>query len=219
MPLGIVSDEDFNKELENNSVDYSNSNNSSNSKSEPRTFNNTDNLPTDNDIVSGEIVTSDVLQMKSRGRIPEVPNVPQSLRKILGEEHAINGLKSAQHLADSLIPRGLSQPTLSTYGRGQVSNGVPNDDMLNHINGRKIKISKRALNKLNMAVSMIDEQKLLGCDAKELSSVAKDMAIVAKQMEPSVSDDRKSEPVQFHFYAPQIKNEHHYETVVAKDNY
>lgn len=214
MPLGIVSDSDFESEINNSGVDIINSTvNKNEVTSEPRTSNPSSELIQE----ENPIITSDVLTMKRVGRHNDVNNVPMSLRKVLSEEHAVNGFQNAKKLADSL--GGLSQPTLSTYGRGQVSNGQSNDDMLNYLNGRKTKISKRALNKLNLALSLIDEDKMLGCDVKELSSVAKDMAIVAKQMEPSVKEDEKKDPVQFHFYSPTIKQENHYDTVVAKDNY
>ncbi len=154
--------------------------------------------------------------MPSIGRDKDVPNVPQSLRKVIGETAATEGLKSAMHLASSF---GISQPTTSTYARGEISPGQTNDDLVNHINGRKTKITKKAINRLNMALNHIDETKLLGCDAKELSGIAKDMASVVNAMEPKQKEDGQKDPVQFHFYAPQVRNENHYETVVAKDNY
>ena len=205
MPLGIVNDQEFEQEINNSSVD-------SNNYDKPRASN-----PT-------TVITSDSLPeieiLPSVGRTPEVSNVPQSLRKILGEEVAVNGLRSARQLADSL--GGISQPTLSTYGRGEVSPNGKNDqdnDLTNYINGRKGKITKKALHKINLALSLMDETKLMGCDAKELSSVAKDMSVVVKQMEPTVKEEEKKDPVQFHFYSPVIKQENHYETVTAKDNY
>jgi len=215
MPLGIVSDKDFEKEILNNGVDVIKNNTI---PKEPRASLPTLEIPSNPEVQEDNpIITSDVLTMKRVGRHNDVDNVPMSLRKVLGEEHAIHGLKSAQSLANSL--GGLSQPTLSTYGRGQVSNGQSNDEMLTYINSRKTKISKRALNKLNLALSLIDDQKLMPLKATELSTVAKDMAIVAKQMEPSVKEDEKKDPVQFIMYAPQIRNENNYEVVQAKDNY
>ena len=194
MPLGIVSDTDFDKERNNSDVLINDKNAEKDSP----------------------IVTSDVLIMPNVGRDRDVPNVPQSLRKVLGETVATEGLKSAMHLASSM---GISQPTASTYARGEVSPGTTDEDLLSHINNRKTKISKKALNKLNLALNNLDETKLLGCDAKELSSVAKDMASVVNAMEPKSVGETTKDPVQFHFYAPQVRNENHYETVVAKDNY
>jgi len=65
----------------------------------------------------------------------------------------------------------------------------------------------------------MNEDKFAEADLKELSAVAKDMAVVVGQMAPKEKDDAKVEPVQFHFYAPTVRNEQHYEVIVAKDNY
>jgi len=197
LPLGIVSDKEFDSERINSDVSHTIERNEDTEKSTP-------------------VVTSDVLTLPSVGRDKDVPNVPQSLRKMLGEEVATNGLKSAMNLAASF---GISQPTASTYARGEVSPGTTNPDLLQHINNRKTKISKRALNKLSMALNHLDDSKLMGCDAKELSSVAKDMAAVVNSMSPKQDESAQTNNAQFHFYAPQIRNEKHYETVVAKDNY
>ena len=197
MPLGIVSDKEFDSERINSDVSHTIERNEDTEKSTP-------------------VVTSDVLTLPSVGRDRDVPNVPQSLRKMIGEEVATNGLKSAMKFASSL---GISQPTASTYARGEVSPGTTNPDLLQHINNRKTKISKKALNKLSMALNHLDDSKLLGCDAKELSSVAKDMAAVVNSMSPKEAESVNPQNAQFHFYAPQIRNEKHYETVVAKDNY
>lgn len=214
MPLGIVSDSDLMSEINNSSID---SLDDTIPLKDNSIINNSNSKPSELNELDGAVITSDVITMKSVGRHSEVNNIPPSLRKVLGEEAAINGIQSAMHLANSL--GGISQPTLHTYARGESSPGKTNSQLLEHINGRKIKISSRALNKLNLAMSLIDEEKLFGCDAKELSSVAKDMAIISKQMEPTVKEDEKKDPVQFHFYAPQIRNEAHYEIVNAKDNY
>jgi len=199
MPLGIVSPEEFEKEKNNSLVDIT--------SRKPN--------PEDSDITM-PIVTSDVLQSPGVGRDLGVPNVPQSLRKILGEATAVEGLRSAMELAKGF---GISQPTASTYARGEVSPGTKNQDLLHHINSKKTKISKRALGKLNMALNHIDDTKLQSCDAVELSNIAKNMAAVSNQMTPDNGDGVKPDPVQFHFYAPQVRQENHYETVTAKDNY
>lgn len=213
MPLGIISDEEFNKEIENSGQ--------SNHNEKKIDFDNSTNTGLDyHDTNQPRTPETMIVEMPGVGRHPEVGNVPQSLRKLLGEEVAINGLKSAMHLANSV--GGLSQPTLSSYGSGNISRNNPSsdgDDLTNYLNNRKSKITKKALNKLTLVMSMIDEEKLLGCDAKELSTIAKDMATVSKQMEPTVKEAEKKEPVQFIMYAPQIKNEQHYETIAAKDNF
>jgi hypothetical protein len=206
MALGIVTDTDFEKELNNSS----HTTKTVMTDIPPRASN-------------SEVIIPTIVENPSVGRTPDVSNVPQSLRKILAETHAVEGLGRAQELANSLIPGGISQPTLSTYGNGQISRGnhksSESNDLLNYVNGRKTKITKRALNKINLAMSLMDEDKLNSCDAKELSAITKDMAQVVKHMEPEQREDRKSEPVQFIMYAPQVRTENNYDVVVAKDNY
>ena len=209
MGLGIVTDDDFLKELENSSNDSL--------STEKEINNNPPRISNDNE--ESEPIVGEVIELKSVGRNSEVNNVPQSLRKIIAEEHAVNGFKSAQHLAESF--GGLSQPTLSTYGSGNISRGIESaqsNDLNSYLNGRKGKISKRAINKLNLALNHISDDKLSGLEVRELSCVAKDMAQIVKHMEPTVKESQR-DPVQFHFYSPTIKNENHYETVTAKDNY
>jgi hypothetical protein len=204
MPLGIVSNRDF--ELERN-----------NSDPEIRQHNN-NNIPR----TSHEpVITGEVINNPTVGRTPEVPDIPISLKKIIGETHAIEGFQRAKELADSF--GGLSQPTLSTLGNGSTSRGThksrAGNELVEHINNRKTKISNKALNKINLALANMNEDKFAEADLKELSAVAKDMAVVVGQMAPKEKDDAKVEPVQFHFYAPTVRNEQHYEVIVAKDNY
>lgn len=169
-----------------------------------------------------EIVTSDMIPGKRVGRHESVTNVPQSLRKIIAEESIEHGNKSAKNLLSNLGVT-LSDPTISTYKSGNISpsNGasVSDNDLLEYINTRKSKLGKKALNKLSLALTHIDEAKLSGLEARDLSAVAKDMAIIVDKMQPTKRDEEKVAPVQFVIMAPQINNESHYQTVTAKDNY
>ena len=175
------------------------------------------------DVKIPEIVTSDMIRNPmGAGRMKDVSNVPQSLRKIIAEESVTNGNKSAKSLINGLGVT-LSDATISTYKSGNVSpsNGVSikDTDLLEYINQRKGKLGKKALNKLNLALLHLDEAKMSGLDAKELSGVAKDMAIIVDKMQPTKRDEEKVAPVQFVIMAPQINNESHYQVVKAKDNY
>jgi hypothetical protein len=221
MPLGIVSNTDFEVERQNSDSQFeviNNYNPNDYKKSEIIEVNkDTENTNSEEPRALTPIITS----AQITGRKSDIGNVPQSLRKILAEEAVMGGNKSAQQLMDGL-GMNLSQPTLSTYKRGEVSPDIPTNDskdLCDYINGRKNKIGKRALNRLNLALAHLDEAKLQGLEARELSGVAKDMAIIAEKMEPKQKEQEKVAPVQFIMMAPQINNEAHYETVVAKDNY
>ena len=218
MPLGIVSNKEFESELMNSCVDKVI--NPERDVEPEINSNEIDDGDGDNNQPRTSIV-AEVVDLPKLGRHNEVNNVPQSLRMIIGETAAVEGLGRAKELADTF--GGLSQPTISTYARGEVSpngNNKQDDDMLDYLNGRKTKITKRALNKINLALNLMDEERLKGCDAKELATISKEMSTVVKHMEPKNRDEReKVQPVQFIMYAPQVRSENHYETVVAKDNY
>lgn len=205
MGLGIVSDEDFNSELSNSNREYVNP------TSAPA-----DMGPDENE---SPVITSDTLIKKyhEHGRNPGDVNVPQSLRKLIGDTATFEGRPAGLQLADSL---GLSSRSVSAYTNTNNSSLSENNksDITSFLTDRKAKISKKAINKLSLAINMIDETKLQECDARTLSGVAKDMAIVVKSMEPT-QDMSVANPVQFLMYAPTINTENKYQTVVAKDNY
>lgn len=247
MPLGIVSNRDFElermnsdatilEEVNGHTIDFNESVNESPKEDEvvkesdedvecsdsTKTERRAPVTPFD-DVKIPEIVTSDMIRNPmGAGRMKDVSNVPQSLRKIIAEESIEHGNKSAKNLLSNLGVT-LSAPTVSTYKSGNISPkndiSIGDNDLLEYINQRKGKLGKKALNKLNLALTHLDEAKLQGLEAKELSGVAKDMAIIVDKMQPTKRDEEKVAPVQFVIMAPQINNESHYQVVKAKDNY
>lgn len=203
MPLGIVSDKDFEAEVSNSATVVHHV------VRTPEVLEPLSEAP---------VVTSDVLIKKHHphGRNEGDVNVPQSLRKLIGDTVLTEGRTSALHLANEL---GISNSSVSNYTNPTSLSEPVADDINTYLTNRKTKISKRALNKLNLAMTYIDESKLKDLGARDLSAVAKDMAVVAKHMEPPTKEETEKSPVQFHFYAPQVRNENHYEVVTAKDNY
>lgn len=239
MPLGIVSNEDFESEQANSDssvknqvngkkIDFDESsdeiptngltdNNLPSKESEPRAS-----QSTSDSVIIPEIVTSDMIPGKRAGRPKDIGNVPQSLRKIIAEESVVNGNKSAKSLV-SALGGSLSDTTISTYKGGNVSpsNGVSakDNDLLEYINQRKVNLGKKALNKMSLALNGLTADKMEPLEPKELASIAKDMSIIVDKMQPTKRDEEKFQPVQFIMMAPQINNENHYEVVKAKDNY
>lgn len=220
MPLGIVSNEDFAAEVDNSATVFTPPTilKDIDSRKTPELINPL--APSDNDSELGQVVTSDAVikRMHNGGRNEGDVNVPQSMRKLIGDTATFEGRKSALELAASL---GISPASVSGYTNPNNSalSETNKDDIFSLLTTRKTKLSKRALNKLSLALSYIDEGKLQDLGARDLSAVAKDMAVVAKQMEPPSKESEKAEPVQFHFYAPQVRQENHYDVVTAKDNY
>lgn len=181
MPMGIVSDKDFNSE---------------NSKLNPQK----------------NITPPKSTPTKERG-----PNVPDSLRKIIGDTAETDGRQEAIALAAQF---GISPSSASAYGVGATSTKTYNDrPNAGIIRGAKERISKKARAKLMLALNHLTEDKLEGAKAHELSGIAKDMSAIVKNMDDDSSD--KDKPVDnrpaFLVYAPTVNQENHYQTVIAKE--
>ena len=198
MPMGIVSDEDFVKEQNNSSVHKA-------PISTPTTT-----IPIPNDVI--------IEQMPSKGRGEGSTQVPQSLRKMLGETSEIEGRAAALELAGQF---GISPSSVSAYANGATSTTTynkPDVDITNHITNRKSKVSIRAMAKLHKALSKIDDDKLSVATGRELAGIAKDMAAVVKAMEPPTPQGpAQVNAPQFIFYAPQQRREESFETLYVKE--
>lgn len=185
MPMGIVSDKDFDKALEDVTP------------CPP--------LP----IGKGAAI---VPVSKGRGSNPEVPD---GLRKIIGEESAINGRASALEIADKF---GISPSSVSAYANGSTSTAsYDNQPNLSHINDAKQRVAKKARNRLVTALNALTQEKIESAKAKDIAGVAKDMAAVIRTMEPEqVKTGGNSGPT-FIFYSPQMRREEVYDIVKVKE--
>lgn len=191
MPMGIVSDKDFDSELSRVG------NTREESKSVPMTG---------------------VIEDVSRGRGEGSTSVPDGLRKIIGEESVVNGRQSAIELAQSF---GLSPSSVSAYANGATSTATYNDTPNRpHLNDARIRVQRRARTKLMAALANITGEKLSSTNAKDLSGIAKDMSAVIKNMEPekeSKPGEGNGNGPTFIVYSPQFRDERHFETVVVKE--
>lgn len=198
MAIGVVNSNDFEREME-----------KSNS---PRIS-----LP----VFKSNVVTeATIIDIPVKGRGLGNDNVPESLRKIIGEESAINGRKSALALAHSV---GVSDSSVSAYNKGATSTATidsPNAKLKSHIDGAKLRVSVKAKNRLMLALNLLTPEKMQGAKAKDISSIAKDMSSVMKDMAPSNENngDLVNRP-QFITYAPSFVKEEHFETIIVNDNY
>lgn len=200
MPLGIVSNEEFESELTNSGI---------HPDAIPPTISNSTDVIYEQPIIE---------PLKEAGRNEGDINVPHSVRKLIGDTATFNGRQDALQLASQF---GISPASVSAYTNPANSalSEANKFDIKHFLSKRRDKISKRAIGKLNMAISMISEDKLSECKAIELSQVAKNMASVVGTLNPPERETENKNPVQFHFYSPQVKNETHYEVITAKDTY
>ena len=177
MPIGIISDEDFDREV--------------------------DNTP---------IVMPKIIQMDKPGRSPGDLNVPDSLRRIIGETAIEDGRQDALELAESF---GISASSVSAYTNGATSTksyNKPNEELISSMNDKRLRIANKAQKKLMMTLKHLTSDKLEGADAREISGVAKDMASVYDKMQPK-ADPRDSVQVQFVLYQPEMKRINDYKII------
>lgn len=160
----------------------------------------------------------EIVDVRRPGRKEGDNNVPDSLRKIIGEEAVINGRQAALELAEDF---GISPAQVSAYAKGATSTASynnPTQSIISHINKSRQRAIKRASKTLNAALGAITQEKLDFADASDLSGIAKDMSAIIKNLEPpqAAPDTGKSSP-QFVIFAPQFRKEETFETIVVNE--
>lgn len=191
MPMGIVSDEDFQKERE---------------KCVPK------------EVIRPSIPTrAEIVDAPAKGRGEGNVNVPDSLRNVIGQTAITDGRQDAVELAKRF---GISPSSASAYANGSTST-ASYDDRPNSkvIDGTKLRIQRRARAKLMLALKGITPEKLEQAKARDLAGIAKDMSAVIQQMEPE-SDKNKGNTntgPTFIFYSPQQRKEESFDIVYPKD--
>lgn len=153
-----------------------------------------------------------------RGRGPGNTEVPQSIRKLIGESAIEEGAGAASAIGKFL---GLSKSSVSAYANGATSTATynkPNGELVDHLLNTRKKITKRAAGKLFKSLGVIDDDKLGELSALEASTVAKNMSAIIKNMEPpdSKGGTTVNGPV-ITFYAPQMVREDSFETIVMNE--
>lgn len=191
MPMGIVNDNDFDKELGNLTplphVD---------STKEPR--------------VEGTIV--DMTKGRGQGSV----EVPDGLRKLIGQESVTNGRSSALAIANQF---GISPSSVSAYTEGARSTAtIDTKPNISVINDAKLRVQSKARNRLMTALNSLTKEKIESARARDISSIAKDMSAVIRNMEP----EKAQNPLgaggpTFVFYSPQVRHEEVFEVIHVKE--
>lgn len=189
MPLGIVTEKDFETELGNQK---------------------------DSEQESVEVPI--VQELPTPGRKEGDTEVPQSLRKLIGESVIEEGRPAGLAIAKFL---GLSSSSVSAYSKGATSTASyhkPNDELKDHLKETRKKISKKAAGKLYKALNVIDENRLNDLTAVEASTVAKNMAVIIKQMEPEQKAPHSFvNAPQITFFVPKMSSEDRFDVIDATE--
>lgn len=188
MPIGIVSDEDFEKEVK------------SYNQSKP----------------GGHITPVVIEDIPKRGRPTGATEVPDSLRQIIGETSVLEGRAAALDLAKDWGISPSSVSAYAKGATSTSSYNAPKPSIINHINKSRARAVKKASHVLNSALRAITQEKLDYTDADKLSGIAKDMSAIIKNLEPPpapVSTDEGKGGPQFVIFAPQFRDERSFETI------
>lgn len=167
-----------------------------------------------------EVMTPEVREIPTRGRNDGDVNVPDSLRKIIGETAVIEGRQAALGLAKEF---GISPSSVSAYAKGATSTTTyhePKPAIIDHINKSRHRAIKRASKTLHQALSSISQDKLDMADAKDLAGVAKDMSVIIKNLEPpqpTIDPSTNNNQPQFVIFAPQFRDERSFEVIQVQE--
>jgi|SRR5215467_10775095 len=188
MGMGIVSDADFEKEM---------------TRIVPEA------LPV-------SVPIPEVLPMEHPGRTEGDVNVPNNLRKIIGETSELEGREAALELASRF---GVSNSSVSAYANGSTSTAsMHKQPNLGAINAAKIRVATKARKKLLLSLHHITEEKLQDAKPEVLASVARNMSAIIKEMEPEQEKEKNDDKApQFVVFAPTIKQENNYEVIKARE--
>lgn len=100
---------------------------------------------------------------------------------------------------------GVTQENVSQIKNGKVK-GVDEDK----VNAEIAKVRDKALDRLMTSLGLITDDKLSGCNARDLSTIAANMGRVVEKTMPKVeSNDR----VNIIIYSPEIKDERTFKTL------
>lgn len=147
-----------------------------------------------------------VVDKAHKGRSEGDNNVPDFLRNIISETSVEEGRQSALGLATKF---GVSPSSVSAYAHGAnstASYNTPNNELKQHINQARHKVTSKARAKLLLAMKHITEDKLEATKARDLAGIAKDMSTVMKNMEDKTMVGADGKPtVNYVFFAPQVR--------------
>lgn len=206
MPMGIVSDSDFDAELKKLGIIHEDRR-----TSVPNTGNN--NLGVHDTPVDANIPATVVDIKRGRG---DANNVPDIVREIVAKS-AINGEGTGAEIAEAF---GVSPSSVSAYKVGATSTTTyhrPDDELLSTVIGHRKNISRGARDTLLAALDSLTPEKLLNEKARDLAIIAKNMSGIIVDMEPPLPPIQNQQNVQFVFMAPRVRSEDSYQIREVND--
>jgi predicted transcriptional regulator len=191
MPIGVVSDEDFNTEVDR-------------SERNP--------VP--------ELKPAQVLDIPRPGRSEGDENVPDSLRALIADDKLHNGRRSALQFANMVGVSPSSVSAYSNGATSTSSYNNPNSKLTSALKQSKERIAKKASKILNKTFENITEDKLMEAKLTDLALVAKTMSGIIKDMEPPSEREggMHINGPSIVMYNPGFAKESSFETVTLEEN-
>ena len=135
-----------------------------------------------------------------RGHAESKDNLPVETRNEIAIR-ARSGMETQEEIAADY---GISQQNVSAIATGKTSSEP-------EVVGKALdKIRDKALDRLLASLGFLTDDKLSGCDAKDLSQIAANVSRVVEKTTPKVDEGSK---VQVVVYAPQVRQEEKYKII------
>lgn len=159
--------------------------------------------------LQGSASQKGIVKVRESGRKVGNVAIPDEIKKLVAEE-LLQGA-SAKEVSEAL---NVSKSSASAYKNGANSTATydtPNENLTKHINDIKSKMSKKASEKLELALDSITEDKITDLSANKAAMLAKDMSSIIRDMEPA--DKGGTTIGQVIIHAPRVRNEDEYEVI------
>lgn len=196
MPLGILTDEQLNKEL---GITIS-----------KKDINRIESEV--NESARQPINQPKVVDIKrGRGNTLEIPH---EIRALVSEE-VINGARAK----DVSKAFGISESSISAYKNDATSTTTydkPNDPLKESNQIVRDQITDKARGRLMSALDAITDENISNAKVKDIASIAKDMSVIVKNMEPNVPVDN-SKNTQVIIYRPRMRDEDEFDVITVNE--
>ncbi len=196
MPLGILTDEQLNKELNRSvSSDEVKSNDIKYERAVDEQF----------------IHTPKIVDIK-RGRGNQL-EIPDAIRSLVAEE-LINGVPAKQ-VSKAF---GISESSASAYKHDATSTTTydsPNKHLAESNQIVRDQITDKARGRLMSALDAITDENISNAKVRDIAGIAKDMSVIVKNMEPTVPTNQQN--VQVVIFKPRMRDEDEFDVITVNE--
>lgn len=149
----------------------------------------------------------------NRGRTSGVKNISNETREQIATEALTSNL-TGKEIAEKF---NVSPASVSAYKHGNTSCATydkQDEQLSKHVSNVKTEISDTARNRLMMALNEITVDKVKDTKLKDIASIARDMSVVAKNMEPPAGINISNQVV---VYRPKLHDEDDYDVITINE--